>query len=88
MVRFIIIYFIKFNLWLKTAIRLKLVIRQLILLRGFHNFYSKLKKVMYIFSKVENNVIVKTLISWTSTKVLNFNLIYQNHMLLKIFNII
>jgi|RhiMetdeSRZDD1v2_1073273.scaffolds.fasta_scaffold142619_2 hypothetical protein len=73
MVRFIIIYFIKFNLWLKTAIRLKLVIRQLILLRGFHNFYSKLKKVMYIFSKVENNVIVKTLISWTSTKVLNFN---------------
>ena len=88
MVRFIIIYFIKFNLWLKTAIRLKLVIRQLILLRGFHNLYSKLKKVMYIFSKVENNVIVKTLISWTSTKVLNFNLIYQNHMLLKIFNII
>ncbi len=88
MVRFIIIYFIKFNLWLKTAIRLKLVIRQLILLRGFHNFYSKLKKVMYIFSKVENNVIVKTLISWTSTKVLNFNLIYQNHMLLKICNII
>jgi len=73
MVRFIIIYFIKFNLWLKTAIRLKLVIRQLILLRGFHNFYSKLKKVMYIFSKVENNFIVKTLISWTSTKVLNFN---------------
>ena len=73
MVRFIIIYFIKFNLWLKTAIRLKLVIRQLILLRGFHNFYSKLKKVMYIFSKVENNVIVKTLISWTSTKVLNIN---------------
>jgi hypothetical protein len=73
MVRFIIIYFIKFNLWLKTAIRFKLVIRQLILLRGFHNFYSKLKKVMYIFSKVENNVIVKTLISWTSTKVLNFN---------------
>lgn len=73
MVRFIIIYFVKFDLWLETAIRLKLVIRQLILLRGFHNFYSKLKKVMYIFSKVENNVIVKILVSWNSTKVLNFN---------------
>lgn len=73
MVRFIIFYFVKFDLWLKTVIRLKLVIRQLNTFERIHNFYSKLKKVMYIFSKVENNVIVKTLNSWNSTKVLNFN---------------